>query len=164
MSTSELRRGPGWWMDLEGQWNPPEEWPEATPPLPGWTRGHDGLWSQPAFIENLHKDNDGSTAGKLTQSTTKRPVLDIGMSSIPSLDSLKHDAEVQKVPERRVAEDRRTAPTKAENVLTFGDAIAHMPLVDDRDRVWRRAIMSATLAAVTASMLAAGLVLLLLLL
>lgn len=164
MSTSELRRGPGWWMDLEGQWNPPEEWPEATPPLPGWTRSNDGLWSQPSFVRDLHDDSNHSTAVAPKQSTTKRPVLDIGSSSIPSLDSLKDNAEVQTVPERRIADDRRAGPTKAESVLTFGDAIAHVPLADDRHRVRRQAVMSATLAAVTASMLAAGLVLLLLLL
>lgn len=48
MSASETRKGPGWWMALDGGWNPPELWPESTPPLPGWVRGADGRWSAPA--------------------------------------------------------------------------------------------------------------------
>ncbi|NNC79434.1 MAG: hypothetical protein HKN94_04700 [Acidimicrobiales bacterium] len=47
MSIDELRRGPGWWMDREGVWNPPELWPESAPPLPGWTRNVDGRWMEP---------------------------------------------------------------------------------------------------------------------
>lgn len=47
MSASDTRRGPGWWMDLDGDWNPPEEWPESTPPLPGWTQTGDGRWEPP---------------------------------------------------------------------------------------------------------------------
>jgi len=49
VSTDELRRGPGWWMDDEGVWNPPSLWPENTPPLPGWERAADGLWHE---VEN----------------------------------------------------------------------------------------------------------------
>ena len=44
---SETREGPGWWMAPDGGWNPPEMWPEASPPLPGWVRGADGMWSSP---------------------------------------------------------------------------------------------------------------------
>lgn len=50
MAASETRQGPGWWMDPDGGWNPPENWPEATPPLPGWIRGTNGLWSAPEMI------------------------------------------------------------------------------------------------------------------
>ncbi len=150
-------------MDLEGQWNPPEEWPEASPPLPGWKRDDDGLWMEPSVVDDHHEESDGSTTDDPTQSEATRPVLDLGVSSIPSLDSLKDDAVVQLVPERRVADDRRTQPTTAESVLTFSEATANFTTIDDiRDR--RQAIMAASLAAVTASMLAAGLVLLLLLL
>jgi hypothetical protein len=35
-------------MDVEGVWNPPELWPEASPPLPGWTRDEKGRWNEPA--------------------------------------------------------------------------------------------------------------------
>ena len=50
MAASETRDGPGWWMDSTGGWNPPENWPESTPPLPGWIRGTNGLWSAPDMI------------------------------------------------------------------------------------------------------------------
>lgn len=42
-----LRRGPGWWMDPDGNWNPPEAWPESTPPLPDWVRDENGRWHAP---------------------------------------------------------------------------------------------------------------------
>jgi len=35
-------------MDVEGVWNPPELWPESSPPLPGWTRDERGHWREPA--------------------------------------------------------------------------------------------------------------------
>ena len=50
MSASEVRQGPGWWMDSDGSWNPPETWPESTPPLPGWVRSTNGLWSKPRVV------------------------------------------------------------------------------------------------------------------
>ncbi len=50
MAASESREGPGWWMDSEGGWNPPETWPEATPPLPGWVRNANGEWLAPDSV------------------------------------------------------------------------------------------------------------------
>lgn len=41
------RGGAGWWMDPQGVWRPPEEWPEETAPFDGWKRGEDGRWSAP---------------------------------------------------------------------------------------------------------------------
>lgn len=178
MSTSELRRGPGWWMDLEGQWKPPEEWPEATPPLPGWTRGNDGKWFQPPFAENLLDETADAPQHERTtsdESTTgvasaTRPVPDLGASSVPPLDSLigeqpgpnePFDPKIH--PQRRVTPDRRAAPTKKESVFTFAEGTANLPVFDDGSRHRRQALTAAMLAAVTASMLAAGLVLLLLL-
>lgn len=35
-------------MDSDGTWRPPHEWPEDTPPLPGWTRDEAGVWSEPS--------------------------------------------------------------------------------------------------------------------
>ena len=46
-----LRGGAGWWMDLDGVWRPPEQWPEDTPPLDGWERGVDGRWCPPLLEE-----------------------------------------------------------------------------------------------------------------
>ncbi len=53
MATNELptrgnqRGGPGWWMDPEGAWRSPEDWPEDTPPLEGWVRTDEGRWQSP---------------------------------------------------------------------------------------------------------------------
>ena len=41
------RGGVGWWMDLDGVWRPPQEWPEDTPPVDGWRRHEDGSWHPP---------------------------------------------------------------------------------------------------------------------
>lgn len=41
------RGGAGWWMDPDGVWQPPEAWPEDTPPVDGWERGIDGRWAAP---------------------------------------------------------------------------------------------------------------------
>jgi hypothetical protein len=53
------RGGPGWWLDLDGIWRAPTEWPEDTPPIEGWTRGTGGGWKPPGGevaerIERLH--------------------------------------------------------------------------------------------------------------
>ena len=63
-----LRRGPGWWMDPEGNWNPPELWPESTPPLPGWVRDADGRWHAsddppPAVEEAVVRADDPAGIG-----------------------------------------------------------------------------------------------------
>ncbi len=58
MANSELPRkenkrgGPGWWMDLDGAWRSPSEWPEDTPPLDGWQRASDGTWHAPTLTAN----------------------------------------------------------------------------------------------------------------
>jgi hypothetical protein len=41
------RRGAGWWMDLDGEWRAPEEWPQDNPPLEGWIRNQNGSWRAP---------------------------------------------------------------------------------------------------------------------
>ncbi len=45
--SANTRSGPGWWMDEAGAWQPPEQWPEDTPPIEGWT-GVAGAWTPPA--------------------------------------------------------------------------------------------------------------------
>lgn len=41
------REGAGWWMDGAGEWRPPTEWPEDTPPFEGWQRTDSGGWAPP---------------------------------------------------------------------------------------------------------------------
>ncbi len=63
MSASDVRRGPGWWMDLEGDWNPPETWPDDSPPLPGWRRNGEGRWEPPASADgSLREGTDDDAA------------------------------------------------------------------------------------------------------
>ena len=52
MAVSGTRRGPGWWMDRDGGWNPPELWPESTPPLPGWVRNDKARWEAPPEVDD----------------------------------------------------------------------------------------------------------------
>ncbi len=37
-------------MDQSGVWNPPEMWPESSPPLAGWVRKRDGRWGPPEAV------------------------------------------------------------------------------------------------------------------
>lgn len=172
MSTSELRRGPGWWMDLDGQWKPPEEWPESSPPLPGWVRDAEGRWSEPAL--SAPKIAEPAEEVALT-----RPIPEVSMPpevqipKIPTLDSLrKPDPEASNVPREQLPVSRTgppgTSPTgvssSRESSLTFSNSTANFGMFDDDLRDRREAASAALLAAVTASMVAAGLVLLLLLL
>jgi hypothetical protein len=166
MSTSELRRGPGWWMDLEGQWNPPEEWPESNPPLPGWVRDPDGSWCEPAIsdadLEPPLYETDSVAAG-----LTGRPIPELKTpTTIPPLHSLNDEPNATLTYPGNIEHPRhrRVARATSSAVLSFSEATADLAVFDDDVRLRRRAITGALLAAVTASMLAAGLVLLLLLL
>jgi hypothetical protein len=158
-------------MDLEGQWNPPEEWPESNPPLPGWTRGADGLWTQPGEVDGdvtdvaTTKTNGDLRTDGAPAKLTIRPIPDITAATVPPLESLTAPAvfdtklDAEHSPHRQVPDRSKT--TKAG--LSFSDTTADLYKPDEeRDR--REALTAAILAAMTASMFAAGLVLLLLLL
>lgn len=173
MSTSELRRGPGWWMDLDGQWNPPEEWPEANPPLPGWVRGSDGRWFDPEADVRPNLDTNSVGLSEPDAPPKQRPVPET--TTLPSFDSLSAPKvtppaapQAQLVPQviadRRMI-DRQSNPTPAQSALSFSEATADLALAQSEAiRRRREGTMAAFVAAITASMLAAGLVLLLLLL
>lgn len=51
-SRENKRGGKGWWMDLDGVWRAPQEWPEDTPPLDGWVRDNHGQWHAPAPVDH----------------------------------------------------------------------------------------------------------------
>lgn len=172
MSTSELRRGPGWWMDLDGQWKPPEEWPESSPPLPGWIRDADGRWCEPAPSDSEMVDTDESVPlGRPIPEVSMPP--EVPVPNIPTLDSLANPPlEPPAVPRISVPTTRTRppgtnpgdGPASAQSSLTFSESAASAPVFDSDLRERREAASAALLAAVTASMVAAGLVLLLLLL
>ena len=45
-----MRGGPGWWLDPDGVWRSPEDWPEDTPPIDGWVRQTNGVWKAPKVL------------------------------------------------------------------------------------------------------------------
>lgn len=70
MAVSHTREGPGWWMDRDGGWNPPELWPESTPPLPGWVLQPNGRWEAPIEVD--------------PHTTEVAPVIDLTETDEPS--------------------------------------------------------------------------------
>ena len=78
MATSETRDGPGWWMASDGGWNPPEMWPESTPPLPGWVRQADGSWKAP--LERPPEPE--STDVDLSQNESAPEVIDLTVQRV----------------------------------------------------------------------------------
>ena len=124
-------------MDLEGGWNPPEEWPEATPPLPGWVRGDDNRWRPPTDDEGAVREPSPSEVEAerrftLTEGHTRKPLAQ------------------QPAPRRTLRYSEAVHRGESEPVADAAKA--------------RRALSAAALAAITASMIAGGMVLLLLLL
>ena len=166
-------------MDLEGQWNPPEEWPESSPPLPGWTRDADGLWTE-SIEGDVEGEADAGEVTELAEAITKtngdlrtngapadltiRPIHDITPATVPLLESLTAPAvfgtelSAEHPPHRQVSGESKMSKAG----LSFSDTTADLYKPDEaRDR--RHALTAAILAAITASMFAAGLILLLLL-
>ena len=145
MSTSEMRRGPGWWLDPEGEWKPPEQWPESTPPLPGWTRNADGLWSNEAM-------NELDTPAE----------EDLAIDS-PSISDDAPVTETPRIDDAPVAETPPKSEASAGLGLTYStDAVTGI-VESSTGPLPERAIRAAVAAAVIAAMLGTGIVLLILL-
>ena len=148
MSTSELRRGPGWWMDLEGQWNSPESWPESSPPLPGWTRGTDGLWHAPASAtgETLMPTPDEFAVLEGMAQRRTQPIPDVRRSRLLELPEIHEPQHVS---------------SSSPQPLSFSETEAVVQPEVDLRRAQSRAIAACAIAAATATMIAAGLIVLL---
>ena len=134
-------------MDLDGQWNPPESWPESSPPLPGWVRDSSGMWSAP-------------TTGDLEDTVvpTTRPVPEGSpVDQAPSIPNLPNIHEPEQAPSK-------PAKKTVEPSLRFAETQASPQPDEEAARMMRRATNAAIIAAVTASMLAAGIVVILALL
>ena len=164
MSTSELRRGPGWWMDLDGSWKPPQDWPEATPPLPGWTRDASGAWGPTVIGVEVDAEN----APAATEVSDDR-IIDQARP-IPDLANITHSREVPSLStladptlEATAGKTPVTASQRPTS-LTYSEAKFEAPPEVDEQRAIRRALLAALVAAVTCSMLAAGLIVLLMVL
>lgn len=53
------RGGAGWWMDEQGRWRDPQDWPGNEPPVTGWVRSDSGAWCPPVeLIEDREADVD----------------------------------------------------------------------------------------------------------
>lgn len=133
-------------MDLDGAWKPPQEWPESTPPLPGWRRNADGLWTNEEIQEIRTEDSAPTVDIDLTQ--TEAQPEQIEGSSIDEIEAVLQTEDVEHALGLSYATDA---------VATPSEVLAQDALVN------RSALIAAITAAVVASMLGAGIVLLILL-
>lgn len=132
-------------MDLDGSWQPPESWPESSPPLPGWLRAPDGSWHGP-----------DQTGDDLELDALDEPVVSL-QRPIPETDAESATPELDlPVVIPPTAPRKPVAPT-----LQFSgmEAVLH-PTIDDRTGR-NRAIRAGIIAAVLATMFGIGLALLL---
>jgi len=137
-------------MDLDGTWNPPEEWPDSNPPLPGWVQGNDGRWGPPEepapkrhFTRPVADVSNPVVSGTTEAATEPTP-------------EVAHEPAVEAASATPV-----TPPTQPVPSLGFSDAVAQ-PRTIETDRIERRrALVAAALAALLAVVLAGGLVVLL---
>ncbi len=127
-------------MDIDGRWRPPEEWPENTPPLPGWSLDDTGCWSPPDEPEA-----DPAQADDDPEAPDPNPQR--GWHRIAPPGSVTEDDD------RPAFELGFAAPA----------AQVAIPDVETRRaiRTGKHATVAAVLAAVTATMIAAGLIFLL---
>ena len=134
-------------MDLDGQWKPPQEWPESTPPLPGWIRNADGMWSNEA-LQNLPN----------TETEIREPTVEMNLEVVDLTEPTTAPAVATPSP----AATPSVTPD-APRLSYSHDAIASDHIVQDHPALPRRALTAAVTAAIIAVMLGAGIVLLILL-
>lgn len=149
-------------MDLDGSWNPPESWPESSPPLPGWVRADDGKWQSPVdVVEPIE-------LGIVTPA--QRPIPDTPHASdtetLDELDVTEHDVEthdaethdVEANPEPRSEQQSKPIPPP----LQYAEADFLPPQPDVVAEAARnRAMRAALIAGVLAAMIGIGIGLLL---
>ena len=134
MPASDVRRGSGWWMDLDGAWNPPELWPESTPPLPGWSRAADGSWVAPV----------------------EEPSDDEEIVDEPNAALTTNAAETLASPEPAASSQIR--------LVGYADSVPPAPPHERYEPSVEAALAAAAAAAITAVAIAIGLILLIMVL
>lgn len=169
-------------MDVEGQWQPPENWPESSPPLPGWVRTADGTWTAPTIPPPAAPDSppltqsNGRPVAEPPRVTTARPQSvapdhNPATSKAPDQPNPVDKPPADKEPERETfsLQKEKSVSARPDSVeeprigLGFATDVEHIDtqaLEQDRNR---RAFIAAVTAAVIAGMLGAGIVLLILL-
>jgi len=87
-------------MDLDGQWKPPQLWPESTPPLPGWLRSADGRWFSPSEPTPPRTPPIGAINTARTSEPESDVSVDAGIglsyasqSATPVVDHYAHEQE-----------------------------------------------------------------------
>lgn len=104
-----IRGGPGWWLDPDGMWRAPAEWPEDYPPLDGWIRGADGRWGAPGIEEeHVLVDHDGTArlerragdsasveGGLRLHSSQSRPATTTFERPVPAKRSRQAEADIR---------------------------------------------------------------------
>lgn len=142
-------------MDLDGQWNPPEQWPESTPPLPGWVRASDGSWGPPSLGE--------ATDSETLAASGSTPPIPEAPANPEATPGEKAFASYEPSPISPV-QPQVARPDKHGLGLSFSEATAHYDETQDLQKARRRAWLAAFAAACLAAVLAGGIVVLLLLL
>lgn len=139
-------------MDLDGEWKPPQEWPESTPPLPGWTRNADGLWTNQE-IEEVQ-------AAATTEDAARADVnIDLTALEADLIDPFEADRA-----NALAAVEAVSKPTVGLGLSYSTDAVATPhDLSNAAPNHSRSAVLAAVGAATIACMLGAGIVLLILL-
>ena len=135
MSASDLRRGPGWWMDLDGEWNPPELWPESSPPLPGWNRSDDGTWIAPL--------EESADEGPVPETSDAAPAPDLFVTDSKAVEP---------------------TTTNRNRLIGYADHAPPAPPRERYQPSVEAALAAAVAAAVTAAAIATGLILLIMVL
>ena len=161
-------------MDLNGSWNPPESWPESSPPLPGWERLPDGSWYNP----HANEDSSSGTSLDEADASQQRPVPDTPIATIPSLDTLSGDHETtrsQPTNDSQAASDSSSAPrdkaAKPEKVTAKKTSVAPLQFAETEAnyvepsitiaQLQKKAILAALGAAILVLMIGGGIVILL---
>lgn len=145
-------------MDQEGRWNPPEEWPDSNPPLPGWVQGSDGRWTAPDGASQL-------PAFDIDDVPPSRPIADVanpvaGDSPEPQL-TVEDPPSVEEIPTLEATPVHQ--PAHAEPALPslgFSGAEAKPRTIEVAQAERRRALIAAALAALLAAALAGGIIVL----
>lgn len=115
------RGGVGWWMDQEGRWRSPEDWPGNEPPVDGWLRSESGAWCPPDELSGTDTSKNSSDEKNTLAGAASDDIIDLrDKSGKPSLfRSPKSNAPV---PETAPAPDANGRSVKT--LLIAGTTVA----------------------------------------
>lgn len=133
-------------MDPNGQWKPPEAWPESSPPLPGWRRAEDGSWAPPIPAPESIVDEPGDEIIDLRDISipVKRPQPEIRRSyqRLPPGTDPRQLAESGEAPEVSFPISNETDEQPVAPLLQFSGVEASLEPVHIERKVRRSALVS----------------------